>query len=161
MIEAYVGWSILSRYLPILIIALVASACGSGDDDDDDNPSTCLETLDLACSPAYEPTYDAIFDNLLSKTCGAASTGSVCHYGPSPDDAQAGLALSDREDAYRNLLGTSGGRARVIPKDPECSILVQRIESNDPAFRMPVGRAPLTPAERCAVRQWIANGAVR
>jgi hypothetical protein len=136
----------------LAIVGCAASTEGS---------ESCLEELDLECTPAYEPSYDAIYENLLSKTCGAASTGSVCHYGPEASSAQGGLALSDPEESYDGLLGRAGSHARVKPGEPECSTLVQRLESDDPAFRMPVGQAALTLAERCAVRQWIANGAQR
>jgi hypothetical protein len=135
---------------------------GCGDDDattmDDDAGAECLATLSLDCSPTYPPKYDLIFENLLQPTCGMASN---CHLGPE-DKAPLGLVLSNRDDAYDYLLGKKPDhRARVIPNKPECSILVKRLESDNPSFRMPVGMDPLPESDRCAVRQWIANGAER
>jgi hypothetical protein len=118
----------------------------------------CIAPLSLDCDPTYVPTYDSIFENLLRPTCGASSN---CHAGPTADKAQAGLVLSQRDDAYDYLLGKMDGRARVIPGKPECSILELRLESKDPGFRMPVGSEPLSESDRCVVRQWIANGAKR
>jgi hypothetical protein len=146
------------------LVSLVSALAGCGDsgapnkDDGGMPPQQCIKPLSLDCTPTYEPTYDAIYDNLLRPTCG---TSSVCHYGPTADKAQAGLVLSNRDDAYDYLLGMMDGRARVVPNKPECSILEQRLESNDPNFRMPSGGAQLPLGDRCVVRQWIANGAKR
>jgi hypothetical protein len=54
-----------------------------------------------------------------------------------------------------------GLSARVSPGDISCGALIQRLESSDPARRMPPGPTPLTEPQRCAIRQWIANGAER
>lgn len=150
-------------------VAFAIAACG----DDDTNPAgsggsggnggtggsgeDCLDPLPEACDLAFAPTYDAFYDNLLSRTCGASSTGSSCH---GPDGGMAGLYLHDREMAYDYLLGAVDDRARVIPGDPECSVLVHRIESTDPDFLMPP-TARLSDGERCAIERWIATGAKR
>ena len=142
------------------LLGLVLLASGCGDPQDPPEPA-CIEGLALDCTPAYVPTYDAIFADVFARSCGAASTGGSCHYGPDPAQAKGGLPLSDPDMAYMALTGTLDGRARVIAGQPECSILVQRLESNDPAFRMPVGNNPLPESTRCAIRQWIAMGALR
>jgi hypothetical protein len=119
--------------------------------------ATCLDPLPDDCDLVFAPTYDAFFDNVLGRTCGAASTGGSCH---GPDGGMAGLFLHDRDMAYDYLLGDADGRARVIPNDPECSMLVQRIESTDPDVMMPP-TARLSAGERCAIERWIAMGAKR
>jgi hypothetical protein len=144
----------------LLLPMLLALGCGT-DPTDPPDAATCLEGLALDCTPAYVPTYDAIFADVFVRSCGSASTGGSCHYGPDPAQAQGGLPLSDPDTAYMALMGTLDGRARVLPREPECSILVQRLESDDAAFRMPVGNNPLPESTRCAVRQWIAMGAQR
>jgi hypothetical protein len=100
--------------------------------------------------------YDAFFDNVLSPTC--ASGGTACH---GEDGGQNGLFLFDRNEAYDYLIGDADGRARVIADDPECSLLMQRIESDDDEFRMPPGPTPLSDAVRCSIVTWIAQGAER
>ena len=65
---------------------------------------SCLDTLPRDCQPLW-PNYDAIYDNLLVKRCGAPGTGTACH---GAEGAQAGLVLSDREGAYDALLGGMG-----------------------------------------------------
>jgi hypothetical protein len=144
----------------IMLIALsVACAC-NGDDapaDGDGGRERCLDPLPLDCAPTYPPTFDAFYDNRIARTCGAAGTGTSCH---GPEGEQGGLVLSGADPAYEHLLGQIDGRPRVVPGDPECSPLVQRLESEDPDFVMPVG-GRLSDGERCAVRQWIAAGAER
>ena len=113
------------------------------------NGGECLAPLDLECSPSYSPTFDEIYSRRIAPTCGAG--GASCH---GAMGHQAGLTLADADGAYDAL------RARLVPGDPECSLLMKRLESEDPEFVMPVGLR-LSPGERCAFRLWIANGAER
>lgn len=143
------------------VLGFALLACGGGQPKAKDaggmrDASACLKLLPLDCQPAFAPEYASIYELVLLKTCGAPATGSSCH---GTDGAQAGLVLADKNKAYDYLLGHVDGRARVVPGDPECSILEHRLESNDPDFRMPLGNQPLSEGQRCAIRQWIANGA--
>lgn len=142
------------------LLSCLLAAC-NGDDavppDDSGNGANCLADVSRECDLAFSPTYDAFFDNLLGRTCGASSTGGSCH---GPEGGMAGLFLHDRDMAYDYLLGDVDGRARVVPSDPECSVLVQRITSEDPDFAMPPG-APLIAEERCSIVRWIDMGAER
>jgi hypothetical protein len=72
-----------------------------------------------------------------------------------------GLIFQDADTAYALLLGMNGARARVMPHNAPCSLLVEKIESTDPTFRMPPGPTPLPEAVRCDIEQWIAQGAAR
>jgi hypothetical protein len=144
----------------VLACTFLSVACG-GDDSPahPDAGAMCIAPLSLDCQPAFPPTYPMLFDKLFLTTCGSPSSGGSCH---GPKGAQGGLILSDIDGAYEALLGTNGGRVRVVPHDPECSVLEARLESSDPAVRMPLGSpTPLSEGLRCAVRQWIANGATR
>jgi hypothetical protein len=100
--------------------------------------------------------YATIFDKILHPTC-AAGTGT-CH---TADASKGGLVFEDADQAYALLLGTAGGRPRVTPRDPACSLLVIRLESPEATFRMPPGPDPLLESERCDIVQWIAEGAAR
>jgi hypothetical protein len=145
-----------------LSLTLGALACNGGTPHSSDagaaGNGACLSAVALDCQPAFEPTYPMIFEHLLIKTCGAPSTGTSCH---GPSGAMAGLVLSDLEQSYQLLLGQVGGRARVLPGNPECSLIEQRLESQNANFRMPPGSMQLPESVRCAVRQWIANGALQ
>lgn len=115
------------------------------------NGEECVEGLNLECSPLYEPTYANIFDRTFKPSCALA--GSACH---AAEGAQAGLIFDDGDAAYDRLLN----QRRVTPGDASCSLLIARIESDDPSFVMPPGRM-LPEAERCAIRKWIAARAPR
>ena len=58
------------------------------------------------------------------------------------------------------LLGQNGAAPRVIPGDPSCSLVVERMVSEDPKQLMPPG-SMLSEAERCVIVQWIQDGAKR
>ncbi len=75
-----------------------------------------------------------------------------CH---GPRLAQSGLRLDRKPDAFR------GGRhgPAIVPGDPGRSPLYRRLVTNDPAIRMPRGRAPLDKATITRVRRWIEQGA--
>jgi len=130
---------------PIILFALSAlSSCG--------DQSACLEPLDLDCAPLYEPTFENVHSITFSGKC--ALGGTSCHGG---SGNKGGLSISSNIDtAYDALM--AGGRIDLI--QPECSILLSRILSNNIGNVMPPGN-PLQEAERCAIKQWIAAGAPR
>jgi hypothetical protein len=137
-----------------LIAVFSLFACSSKDEPTPAEPA-CLDELELECAVTYEPTFEAIFENRIQGTCGGG--GRSCH---SSSGAHAGLVMDEIDLAYDGLLGLDGSKARVLPGDPECSLMVRRLESNDEDFQMPPGDK-LSEGERCAIRQWIANGAAR
>lgn len=144
------------RFFVLPCLLAVGAACnGDGPVPDDAGPMNCIPPISRECDLAFPPTYDRFYEELLQGTCAAG--GTSCH---GPDGAMAGLVLDDRDMAYDYLLGDVDGRARVIAGDPECSLLVHRIESDDPEFQMPP-LAPLTDEERCSIIQWIDMGAER
>lgn len=113
-----------------------------------------MHSLDLTCAPLYTPTFDQVFTRTLKPTC--ALSGASCH---ASEGAMGGLVLADADGAYAALLGQNGARTRVVAGDAACSLIIERLDATD-ANVMPPG-APLADAERCAVAQWIQNGAKR
>ena len=80
-----------------------------------------------------------------------------CHAGTR---ASADLRL-DTGFAYASLLNPpSPISPRVTPKEPDKSLLVQRIEGTFPP-RMPQGRPPLSQAQISLIRRWISEGALK
>lgn len=133
---------------------VLAAACSS---DDTGQVPSCVEDLDLACQPLVSPpTFQAVYDTTLQPTC--ASGRGTCH---SADGAMGGLVFDDPDTAYGLLLGEGGARARVVPGDPACSLVVERLESQDRDFRMPPGNDSLPAPEICTIVQWISQGANR
>jgi hypothetical protein len=138
----------------LLLLGMLVLACGG--DDGSDEGLTCVEGLADACTPAFDPTWQNVYANVVSPTCGGS--GSSCH---AAAGKQGGLDLSSAPKAHAALLGHDEvGKARVVPGDPACSILMERIETSDLQKRMPLGAPqPLSAATRCAVQQWIEKGA--
>lgn len=128
-----------------------ASACGG-----DSEGAECLPAPAAACTPEINTEFSSIHRALFAQRCG--TSGGACH---GPDGRKGGLVLTDADAAYNALLGMDGTRARVVPGDPDCSLLMQLLESDDPAKRMPYGENKLSEGLRCAVRTWIEAGAVR
>lgn len=116
----------------------------------------CVQ-VDPNCTPAFPPTWDNIFKNVVAQSCGG-SVGPSCH---GPDGKQGGLVLFPQARALDELTkGSNGHGPRVIPMDASCSVLAERLDTDDPKRWMPFGAAQrLSAAERCAVEQWIAAGA--
>jgi hypothetical protein len=137
-------------------VVLGLTACAGGDDGAIEPPA-CLTHLDPDCSPSVPATFDAVYGSIVQSSCGLVGGSPSCH---SAAAKQAGLDLSTPARAYDALLGKRG-RARVLPGDPDCSVLMQRIEASDDTFRMPLGTERLAPGLRCAIQQWIAAGAER
>ena len=144
----------MQHAVTVATLCVAAAACG---DPDSDGQSTCVSLPD-SCAPSFNTDYDTIYRNVLSQRCGTSSGSMNCH---GPAGNQGGLTLGDADTAYNALLGISGPHARVVPGDPECSMLMERLETDDVATRMPRGEAKLADGARCAIQRWIAEGAAR
>ena len=125
------------------MVAALLCAAGPGCGED------CVE-VDLTCTPLNTPTFDNVFDNTLSVSCGIVGP---CHNATA---ARGGLVFEDIDESYELLMEND----RVIPFDPGCSLIVQRIESKRSTFVMPPGGG-LDEREKCMIELWIANGALR
>jgi hypothetical protein len=118
---------------------------------DSEEGLNCSAPVDLACTPAYEPTFAMLHERTFKRSC--TLSGAQCH---SAVGRQRGINFESAEEAYAALLKND----RVVPGRPECSKIVHRIQSSDRNFQMPPG-LPLEPAERCAVVLWIRDGGTR
>ncbi|MDF2693423.1 MAG: hypothetical protein K0S65_1806 [Labilithrix sp.] len=130
----------------------IASAGGCSDPAPAADPApVCIDAgVDESCTPAYEPTYDALYANTFQRSC--AASGVSCH---ASTGKQGGVDFSDAEAAYASLT-----KSKLVPGDPACSVLAQRIVSTNGQTRMPPGRS-LSAGEQCAVLKWIKDGARR
>ena len=144
----------------VFFLALTCcAACSNSPASGGDAGVACVTGLSPTCKPLYDPPiYQTIFDKTFHPTC-ATGSGS-CH---TSDFAAGGLVFENADDAYSMLMQQSKmyGEARVVPGDAGCSLIVEKIESSDPSFRMPRGTIPLSAPEKCAIELWIANGAKR
>jgi hypothetical protein len=113
-------------------------------------PPACTTTaIDTTCSPQYLPTFDNVFENTLKMDCGSGRNS--CHSANGDGD----MSLADPDSAYNSLLA-----GHVVPGDPTCSELIVRTHDLGTDYQMPPGGA-ISAAERCALVQWVAAGAVR
>ena len=119
-------------------------------------PPACI-TVDTTCAPGYVPTFDNMYTNTLQQGCGSQRTS--CH---SASGHMGGLDMSTEATAYATLLGNSAhyNRARVVPGNAACSLMIVRTDSAGADYQMPpLPSDPLTEPARCALVQWVQNGA--
>jgi hypothetical protein len=146
--------SAAAGYAPLrAFVALTAllTACASGGSSEE-----CLPEPAVECSASINTDFESLHKNLFNLRCG--TSGSGCH---GPAGKQGNLVLADPDAAYAALLGKDGTAARVVPGDASCSMLMQRLETDDATRRMPRGEGKLQEGLRCAVRHWIEAGATR
>lgn len=131
---------------PILAVALLA-ACGSGEGGGGPAPTG----TELA------PTLASIQDNVFTPSC----IISGCHGGLA---VGAELRLEPGTSAENLILVPSSQNSdfiRVIPFDPDNSLLIRKLEDDIPPVgqRMRLG-GPFLPQETIdVIRQWILDGA--
>jgi hypothetical protein len=126
-----------------LVVVSLLAGCPS------DLPPACI-TVDTSCAPGYVPTFTNVYTNTLEVTCG--SRMSSCH---SATGRAGGLSFADQQTAYDQLMA----KGRVKPFDPGCSEMVVRTSSPGADYQMPPGD-PLDEPERCALIQWVQQGAM-
>ena len=127
---------------------LVLASCS----DPPKNDLPCV-TLNANCMPLFNPpTYGEIYTKVFQMTC--ATGMGTCH---AADSRKGGLYFQDPTQAYALLMG-SDGRARVLPNNPGCSILAERLFASDRAVRMPPGGG-LDDATLCDFAKWLTAGA--
>jgi hypothetical protein len=128
------------------------ASAGSASSDDPADAST-------ASAATAPPSFANVYA-ILRASCGGGMSG--CHVGNAP----AMLAMADVDIAYANLVGAASskceGEQRVVPGDPDASVLVGSLEGTLPCVQpMPRGRDPLAPEQIAVIRAWISAGAAR
>lgn len=117
-------------------------------------PPACIATehaIDEACAPGYVPNFTNVYNNTLKDGCG--SDKANCH---SAEGRAGDMSFETQEIAYESLLKASEGR--VKPGNPACSEMIVRANSPGEDYQMPPGDPLKTPA-RCALVQWVLQGA--
>jgi hypothetical protein len=120
-------------------------------------------------APTFEPKWSAIYPEII--TAKGCSQGAQCHGG-----AGGMLNMSDAATAYAALVGVAAmgvlpgapncsesGLTRVVPGDPDNSLLVQKLSNTQTCgTQMPPGGpqgGTFGPGQLEAVKAWIAAGA--
>ena len=112
--------------------------------------AACVALALVGCSKSPQsPTVEFNRDirPILTQSC------TACHGGVRK---QGGISFVFRYEAM--AVGASGRRA-IVPGKPGSSELIARLESDDPAFRMPHHAPPLAEEQIELFRQWIEEGA--
>ena len=133
----------------------------------DDGASTggaipdCIE-LDLdvqSCAPLFPATYERLHQEVfagLDGQSGCAAGGSACHANADAAGAGGGMIFNADADATYDAVSMF-----IEAGEPACGPLSVRVHSDDAAIRMPPGDSALAEGARCALAQWIAQGAPR
>lgn len=95
--------------------------------------------------PAPEPSFQEDVRPILAAHC------LQCH---GAGGGYGGLDLGSRA----GLLAGGFGGPSVVPGQPDSSLLVERLETDNAALRMPPS-GPLTEAQIAVIREWITDGA--
>jgi hypothetical protein len=134
------------------------------DDLPEPDGNDCLSVpIELSTDPTYAPTFSAIYDELFcSRGCGVG----ICHA-----DGDGGLLFRSKQQAYCALVDVAPSAlcendfmARVVPGDPDASLLVAKLGFEPPCGTpMPIGSREsndlVTDEHRAQVVAWIAAGA--
>jgi len=128
--------------LSALLIALLAAAAAP--------PAPAIPATSAPAPPAPAPDFQRQVRPILSDNC------FRCH-GPDKGNRMADLRLDIREGAFAQRKNGSV----IVPGKPDESLIVKRIMSEDPAFRMPplMAHKTLTAEQKEIIRRWIEAGA--
>jgi hypothetical protein len=141
------------RFLGSFAFTLMVGGCqpDTAADDDADVPE-CVEYELDGCMALYPPTYDQVWSQTLSSSCG--QVGSACHAQAGSGGAVDGLVFVDALTSWEHMTAEE----LIVPGDPLCSPLFVRLATDDPDIRMPPGTGGLSPAALCSIGTWITDG---
>ena len=151
-------FAILRKALATLLTALLASSCQEATDSAKADGNPQLEESAPAPSPAFvlpaEISFNEHIQPILSENC------YQCH-GPDeetryPEDSPLRLDLAEETFTPRE-----NGEAVIIKGDPEASLLVKLIRSQDTKEVMPPpdSHKELKPEQIALLEKWVADGA--
>ena len=159
----------------VLASALCACLCACGDDGGGEVVDAAADKPDPGETMDYEPgsaTYSAVFEEVI--IANGCNGGPFCHGG-----ATGGLTMNEKQATYDALVGVQAmgttlatgedagmvrdcvdtGLVRVVPGDPENSLLMQKLLDEQPCGTMMPPTGVLTPEQIEQMRAWISNGA--
>jgi hypothetical protein len=111
-------------------------------------------------SPSGEPTFTAVYDEVF---VGEGCNTPLCHGG-----SAGNLSMATKDAAYEALVNApaagelcaASGLIRVVPGDPEASLLFDKVASRTPVCGDPMPIAAALPADKIEqLRRWIELGA--
>lgn len=123
-----------------------------------------LDASDIDAGPSDSPTFTSLYDDVFGQEflgAGAGCANAYCHGAT----GSGGFSVSTRQGAYASLVNAEGsancgGEVRVVPGDPDASLLVQKITDPSCGERMPKDNEALSPETVERIRAWISAGAM-
>src|SRR5580658_9161843 len=122
----------------ILALVAIASLCAAG--------VATLNADSQSAKPKISFSKDVV--PILSDKC------FRCH-GPDESSRMANLRLDQPQSAF----ALRHGEFAIVPKEPQSSLLVKKINDKDDPMPPPSSGKSLTPAEKQILEQWIKEGA--
>ena len=107
-----------------------------------------IPTSLLAAQSNQTVDFERYIRPILSKNCFS------CH-GPDEKAREVDLRLDTRD----GLFSQRDNGTPIVPDDAEASLLYERISSDDPEWRMPYGKKPLSRIKIALLKRWIQEGA--
>jgi hypothetical protein len=120
---------------------------------------------DFDAGPIGSITFTSLYDDVFSQQAfgaGVSCANDYCHGAT----GSGGLSVSTKQGAYDSLVNAEGsancgGEVRVVPGDPDASLLVQKITDPSCGERMPKDNEDsLSPETIGRIRAWIGAGAM-
>lgn len=111
--------------------------------------------LGCPAEEALDPTLDAIQSEVFELSCAFSS----CHGGNAP---QSELDLQNKQSSFDTLIDVEGKDAslvRVVPGDPDASLLYQSLLDDVEGVGLMPRDGELESYKIEAIRQWIEDGA--
>ena len=118
---------------------------------------------DFDAGPIGSISFTSLYDDVFGQQVfgdGVGCANSYCHGGSS-----GGFSVGTKQVAYDSLVNAEGsancgGEIRVVPGDPDASLLVQKITDPSCGDRMPKDEDSLPPETVARIRAWISAGAM-
>ena len=140
--------------LPFSIAVSISLLAGCGGSDPvSSQPGTPPPTVQrtVKISPSFAADIVEIIERRGCTAVGCHGTGAGT------------LTLGDTATSYQNMVGVVGacnGMIRVIPGNPDSSVLVMKSEGTQVCgSRMPLGDLPLDSIDQANIRNWVAQNA--
>jgi hypothetical protein len=159
----------MCRSVALAVLLPVLLACGGSERDGD-------PAGDASGTPSavVQPTFESLRANVFTQSCSGChnpfsyptptgAAGNLDFTAPPDELYEALVSDGSSNDAYD--LGSAAFPERVVPGDPEASLLYQKLARDEPGdhgSHMPPSRVgAFDAAALAALRAWIENGAPR
>jgi hypothetical protein len=156
-----------------LVAGLSCCSCGGGGAEPVSGDSAATSSAGSAANSgsahaAGEPTFTAIYKEILTRGATGNCMFGACHGGTPDPNVNGGLQIKagDQAGAYKNLVNAKStglvctDKTYVIPGDSRNSLIIQKFSATPPCgATMPIG-TPLTQAQVAQIAKWIDDGAL-